>query len=506
MFLDGVTYASIARNLAQGRGRFWAPHYTDTIYPAFHEHPPLAFWLQSLWFRAFGDHWFVERVYSATAAALIALFIIVTWRAVHAVPDARNQGWLPVALWMAVPVVSWAIVGNLLETTVAVFVTAAVAVLTLGLRPTEDWRTRRFSPALRPFDSAQVVPSSVEGQRCSGHSKVQSRGEDQQDSSSCPPRPPWWDCLPARPGSLPVLVACGCLSGLCVVGATLAKGPVGLFPLAAPLILALLPERRWRWTWCGAAAQWTAVLLCGALLYVGGESRESLSRYLHEQVVSALAGRREVSAGPLTMVGALVEGVWLPMALVSGMLVVMARRWTTPPSRGRSVAAAFTLLGLCGTLPILVSPKQTGHYLMPAVPFYAIGAAAFVAPTAADLLNRLRAGRSAVALRVLAATVAVAAGVAAALPAFEREPARLAELDRLAAVAPRGATVGICPSTNGDWGLHAWFQRRFQMSLDAADPVSHEWFLQAGEPACTPVTCRAASDTSARLVLLRCDR
>jgi len=289
-----------------------------------------------------------------------------------------------------------------------------------------------------------------------------------------------------------------------VVGATLAKGPVGLFPLAAPLILTLLPERRWRSTWCGAAAQWTAVLLCGALLYAGGESRESLSRYLHEQVVSALAGRREVSAGPLTMVGALVEGVGLPMALVSGMLVVMARRWTTPPSRGGSVAVAFTLLGLCGTLPILVSPKQTGHYLMPAVPFYAIGAAAFVAPTAADLLNRLRAGRSAVALRVLAATVAVAAGVAAALPAFEREPARMAELDRLAAVAPRGATVGICPSANGDWGLHAWFQRRFQMSLDAADPVSHEWFLQAGEPACTPVTCRAASDTSARLVLLRC--
>jgi 4-amino-4-deoxy-L-arabinose transferase-like glycosyltransferase len=462
MFLDGVTYASISRNLAQGRGRFWAPHYTDTIYPAFHEHPPLAFWMQSLWFRAFGDHWFVERAYSATAAALIALFIVITWRALHAVPDARNQDWLPVALWMAAPVVSWAIVGNLLETTVAVFVTAAVAVLILGLRTA--------------------------------------------DFSSCPPRPPRWVCLPAGPGSVLVMVACGCLSGLCVVGATLAKGPVGLFPLAAPLILALLPERRWRSTWCGAAGQWTAVLLCGALLYAGGESRESLSRYLHEQVVSALAGRREVSAGPLTMVGALVEGVWLPMALVSAMLVIMARQWTTPPSRGRSVAAAFTLLGLCGTLPILVSPKQTGHYLMPAVPFYALGAAAVVAPTAADLLNRLRAGRSAVALRVLAATVAVAAGVAAALPAFEREPARLAELDRLAAVAPRGATVGICPSTNGDWGLHAWFQRRFQMSLDAADPVSHEWFLQAGEPACTPATCRAASDTSARLVLLRCDR
>jgi 4-amino-4-deoxy-L-arabinose transferase-like glycosyltransferase len=480
MFLDGVTYASIARNLAQGRGQFWAPHYTDTIYPAFHEHPPLAFWLQSLWFRAFGDHWFVERAYSATAAVLIALFIVITWRAVHSMPDGRNQDWLPVALWMAAPVVSWTIVGNLLETTVSVFVTAAVAVLTLGLR-----------------DFSAFAKASADRRSFSG------------GGSSGPPRPPWWDryrwgALPGRPGSVPVLIACGCLSGLGVVGATLAKGPVGLFPLATPFILALLPERRWRSTWCGAAAQWTIVILCGALLYLGGDSRESLSRYLREQVVSALAGRRETSAGPWTMVGALVEGVWLPMALFSGMLVVMARRWTIAPSRERSVAVAFTLLGLCGTLPILLSPKQTGHYLMPAVPFYAIGAGAFVAPTAADLLNRLRARRSAVALRVLAATVVAGAGVAAALPAFEREPARLAELDRLAAVAPRGATVGICPSTNGDWGLHAWFQRRFQMSLDAADPVSHEWFLQTGEAMCAPVTCRAVSDPSARLVLLRC--
>ena len=33
MFVDGVTYSSMARNLAEGRGHFWAPYYTATIYP-----------------------------------------------------------------------------------------------------------------------------------------------------------------------------------------------------------------------------------------------------------------------------------------------------------------------------------------------------------------------------------------------------------------------------------------------------------------------------------------
>ena len=51
MFVDGVTYAAIARNLAEGRGTFWSPHYTATLYSIFHEHPPLGLWLESLWFR-----------------------------------------------------------------------------------------------------------------------------------------------------------------------------------------------------------------------------------------------------------------------------------------------------------------------------------------------------------------------------------------------------------------------------------------------------------------------
>ena len=73
MFVDGVTYASIARNLAAGRGSFWSPSYTATIYPQFHEHPPLGFWLQSLWFRALGDHLFVERLYAFIVAAATAV-------------------------------------------------------------------------------------------------------------------------------------------------------------------------------------------------------------------------------------------------------------------------------------------------------------------------------------------------------------------------------------------------------------------------------------------------
>jgi len=82
------------------------------------------------------------------------------------------------------------------------------------------------------------------------------------------------------------------------------------------------------------------------------------------------------------------------------------------------------------------------------------------------------------------------------------------DLDVLAANVPRGMTIGICPESNGDWGLHAWFERRFDVSLDAAHGPQREWFLATGEPqaGCPPAGCTPATDPSRQLVLMRCSR
>jgi 4-amino-4-deoxy-L-arabinose transferase-like glycosyltransferase len=439
MFLDGITYASIARNLAEGRGRFWEPYYTATIYPAFHEHPPLAFWLQSLWFRALGDHMFVERAYSAAAAIVVAAAIAFTWRAV----SSRGDAWVPVLLWISVPVVSWTIVGNMLETTVCVFVTIAVAAAVRGMTGT-------------PLAAAIA----------------------------------------------------GILSGVAVVCAVLSKGPVGLFPMAAPIALALVGEWRRAALWC-LAAQWVTIAACAAALMLSPAARASLARYVDQQVVAALAGRREVSGNPLAILVTLVDGVWLPMAVVAIAIIAAARTsmktWIKPLLRDRHAAAAFIVIGLAGTLPIAISPKQTGHYLMPAVPFYAIGAAALIAPNA-DALATAISNRIRVALRAIAALLVIGSIAAIWLPALDRDPALIADLDRMEDVAPRGTTVGICPEANADWMLHAWFQRRFEMSLDAAQPAAHGWFVKslAQKTNCPPGRCAAVSEPRA-IVLMRCE-
>ena len=53
MIHDGIIYASIARHLAEGMGSVWFP-YSMFDEASFHHHPPLVFWLQSLFYSVFG--------------------------------------------------------------------------------------------------------------------------------------------------------------------------------------------------------------------------------------------------------------------------------------------------------------------------------------------------------------------------------------------------------------------------------------------------------------------
>jgi len=343
-------------------------------------------------------------------------------------------------MWIAVPVVSWSIVGNLLETTVAFFTTAALAAALASVR---DPRHRMA----------------------------------------------WcW----------------GLLSGVCIVGAVLTKGPVGLFPLVAPVVLMQLPGVRRRWS--PLAAQWIAVAVCALVIGSLSSARASLLTYMNQQVVAALAGEREVSAGSFTIVKALVQGVWLPMMGVGLAVFLAARRFVEPSRVDRRRAFCFLAIGLAGTLPILASAKQAGHYLVPAVSAFAIAASLLLGPTVGASVRLLSAGVSRLVVRGLTVMLLVGAAAGAFVPALGRDRERLADIAAIEALVPRDAVVGICPSANADWGLHAWFERLFRVILDAGEATPHEWFLKTADAGCQAATCVPASERGRTIVLLRCRR
>ena len=123
MFFDGVTYASISRNMAEGQGTFWNPHYTQTLYPEFRQHPPLALGMEALAFKVLGDHWWVEKAYSVLTFLLSGLFIALIWKRTT---NNIRWAWLPLLFWLTMPLVTWSATNNLLENTMSVFVLLSV--------------------------------------------------------------------------------------------------------------------------------------------------------------------------------------------------------------------------------------------------------------------------------------------------------------------------------------------------------------------------------------------
>ncbi len=116
--MDGCIYGSIARNLSEDNGSFWQLSFSKTLLQPFHEHPPLAFALQSIIFKIIGDQFFVERLYQLLITILSALVIMGIYRQHN---NTSKLQWLAALLWLTTERVFWCANENMLESTMSLF-------------------------------------------------------------------------------------------------------------------------------------------------------------------------------------------------------------------------------------------------------------------------------------------------------------------------------------------------------------------------------------------------
>ncbi len=117
MFVDGTIYATISRNLSQGIGSLWQPYFTATRYPSFHEHPPLFFWMEGIFFKLFGNALWIEKIFSFSTILIQCLILRLTWKQIT---TSKNH-WIPVVLWLAFPIIQWTATNNMLENVLMIF-------------------------------------------------------------------------------------------------------------------------------------------------------------------------------------------------------------------------------------------------------------------------------------------------------------------------------------------------------------------------------------------------
>ena len=313
MFVDGIVYASIARNMAENYGSFWRPYYTATVAPVFSDQPPLGFWLQSWAYRLFGNGVYIETLWGFMAGVLILVGLGCVWRCNTPQGGTLAGPWFPILLFVIIPMTSWILSNNMLENTMTVFIMASVYACLLSLKS---------------------------------------------------PRKP-------------LFLFYGLLSGFSTFLAFLVKGPVALFTMAIPFLRKIKKEENFTKTIVKKCyITFIFLFLFTTMLFVDENSRHFFSQYIEKQIIASIGGKREIQSSHLNILYTICCDMIVPLLFAGLFAVIMYRlRKTTMISINYRLLLYYLCIALVGSLPILISPKQMRWYAFPSLPFYTLASA-----------------------------------------------------------------------------------------------------------------------------------
>ena len=310
MFVDGLTYASIARNMAENYGSFWRPYYTATAYPTFYEHPPLGFWLQSWMYRLCGDVMYLEALWGFVAGALILVGLGKVWRYNRPQNSMLAGPWFPILLFVIIPMTSWILSNNMLENSMTVFIMASVCLSLLSLK------SSRKSLAL----------------------------------------------------------FYGLLAGFNAFLAFLVKGPVSLFTLIVPFVSIIKKEESvTKILLINFCVIFTFSFSLAITFVNNDDARYFMVQYLKRQIIESISGSRELSESSFIIIFVACREMLIPLVFVVLLAGIMYKiKKTTMISVNYRLLLYYSCIALVSSVPIIISKKQMRWYVFPSFPFYVL--------------------------------------------------------------------------------------------------------------------------------------
>ncbi|MFZ5551937.1 MAG: ArnT family glycosyltransferase [Bacteroidota bacterium] len=402
MFFDGLTYASISRNLSVGDGDFFHLYYTRAHSEVFYDHPPLFFWIQSFFFSALGDHWWVEKLFCAVFFLINAILLVN----VSAMFQKHFYGkiissWPVVLLWLLVPITFWIYKNNVLEILLTTFTLLSLLCFARML-----------------FSQGVIL-----GVACIfGYS---------------------------------FFIFCACLT----------KGPVGLFPLAVPAIYILLKRNEGiKKVLVFYVVAAVFLFLLSLMIYLNDDFREYFTRYFSGQVEKSLSGERENASFRFKTFTDVLFNFFFPL-FYSLIFILIFRQWKNVKWKkpGKPVWF-FLLVSLSASLPVLISPKQREMYIAPAMPYFVLAVFFYFRENWDSISVKINTRNAKWILRLLTVTGLIYAAAYTGKVSRDREIINRAQEFR--DLLPYGSSLCVDDKQYGDWKLHAYFQRYHGLVLE----------------------------------------
>ncbi len=398
MFMDGLIYSVISKNLANGSGNFWDLHFTETIFPHFHEHPPLALGLEAVFFKILGDGILTERLYSLLTFIITGIVIIKIMESVTE-NTGKSTGWLALFFWISIPTVVWAASNNMLENTMMIFTSLSVLFAIKSL-------------------------------------------------------------YRHKAGNL-------LLSGFMLFLGFMCKGFTSLFPLSFFFWLFVFDKnfKFKQFFYRTAILMLTIILSFGLMFLIFPESYDSMLAYFNKQVVGGIVKGNTVDSRFYIVKQLLMDIA--PMMIIALIIYLLSRKIQKPKPEMLWVWV-FIALGVSGVLPIMISMKQRGFYILAALPFFAIAVSVFAFPAVSPLADRIKHEYVYKIFKYLSIILLIT-GIGLNIYQIGRtgrDKEKIDNIYRIAEVVPHNSVISVHKSFGSDWAMHGYFSRFAEISLD----------------------------------------
>ena len=413
MFIDGIQYAAVARNLARGIGTFWNPVLAQNSVAglnSFHEHPPLVFFLQSLFFNIFGlKNIYPERIYCLFTFLVTACFIGLIWRKIFEGKESINLWWLPIALWLLMPVVFWAYANDIQENTMAMFTTAAVYFFLCAVNSASTLLSINFYVGL-----------------------------------------------------------------LCVLAAAFSKGVPGLFPLGF-FFLYWLSLRKGKFGAVVINSVVAVAMLAAVVLIIlqNSVAKETLHLWFFDRMLKRISSDPVENSHVHILIGLLTEQL-ISIGIVALALIVF--KWKhVKNSFDKGYVTLFLLLGFSASLPLMLTLVQRDFYFTPALPLFAIAWALLIADGFNRCINHL--SQRSVLLLVTFISLALIGGVTiTALQAGKpkRDKLMLQDVYSMQTLIPQNSFVSVTSDIMWmNWSFRCYMMRYNSISFSDKDTCGY---------------------------------
>ena len=144
----------------------------------------------------------------------------------------------------------------------------------------------------------------------------------------------------------------------------------------------------------------------------------------------------------------------------------------------KSKAWFFLLVALSASLPIMVSYEQRGFYLNTSMPYFAMAMAVAFAPLTGAFEGVNHKFVNGFKIILLIAFVAGIGLTVAKAGRAKRDADRLAAIEAIKKIAPKGSVIYCNDVLWMDWSLHNYLQRFGEISLSQKEPVPYSLYIQ----------------------------